>query len=191
MFSSFIRRLFTILFVAGLLSFQAGSAKASLIGDTVMCSGPFGTCSPSSATVGTGVEFQFFLTSQFAATHDIDLDANSISMTAVQGSGWGTGWELTLSDLDWVGIPTGVITGITNFTTNVTQGISISDIMTTAHTVTINFGSSSWANGEFLSFDLVTEHVAPVPLPAAFPLFAGGLGLLGLFGWRRKRMAAA
>lgn len=31
----------------------------------------------------------------------------------------------------------------------------------------------------------------PVPLPAALPLFAGGLGLLGFLGWRRKRMAAA
>lgn len=29
--------------------------------------------------------------------------------------------------------------------------------------------------------------LTPVPLPAALPLFAGGLGLLGLFGWRRKR----
>ena len=30
-----------------------------------------------------------------------------------------------------------------------------------------------------------------VPLPAALPLFAGGLGALGLLGWRRKRKAAA
>jgi hypothetical protein len=30
-----------------------------------------------------------------------------------------------------------------------------------------------------------------VPLPAALPLFATGLGLLGLLGWRRKRAAAA
>ena len=33
--------------------------------------------------------------------------------------------------------------------------------------------------------------VSPVPIPAALPLFAGGLGLLGLLGWRRKRLAAA
>jgi len=32
---------------------------------------------------------------------------------------------------------------------------------------------------------------AVVPLPAALPLFAGGLGLLGLLGWRRKRAASA
>ncbi len=30
-------------------------------------------------------------------------------------------------------------------------------------------------------------YVAPTPLPAALPLFATGLGVMGLFGWRRKR----
>jgi hypothetical protein len=34
-----------------------------------------------------------------------------------------------------------------------------------------------------------TGSVAAVPLPAAFPLFATGLGALGLLGWRRKRKA--
>jgi hypothetical protein len=29
------------------------------------------------------------------------------------------------------------------------------------------------------------------PIPAALPLFATGLGATGLFGWRRKRKAAA
>jgi hypothetical protein len=29
------------------------------------------------------------------------------------------------------------------------------------------------------------------PLPSALPLFAGGLGAMGLFGWRRKRKAQA
>ena len=38
------------------------------------------------------------------------------------------------------------------------------------------------------------EYTIPAnttPLPAALPLFATGLGALGLFGWRRKRKAAA
>jgi uncharacterized protein (TIGR03118 family) len=33
--------------------------------------------------------------------------------------------------------------------------------------------------------------INPVPLPAALPLFATGLGALGLLGWRRKRKAQA
>ncbi len=40
-------------------------------------------------------------------------------------------------------------------------------------------------------YQIVASEPAPVPLPAALPLFAGGLGLLGLLGWRRKRLAAA
>ena len=32
---------------------------------------------------------------------------------------------------------------------------------------------------------------ATTPLPAALPLFAGGLGLIGLLARRRKRKAAA
>jgi len=31
--------------------------------------------------------------------------------------------------------------------------------------------------------------ITPTPAPAALPLFATGLGALGLFGWRRKRKA--
>ncbi len=37
---------------------------------------------------------------------------------------------------------------------------------------------------------LYSGSYAAVPLPAALPLFAGALGLFGLFGWRRKRLAA-
>ena len=43
------------------------------------------------------------------------------------------------------------------------------------------------------SYSLNTTGVGinPVPLPAAFPLLAGALSLLGFLGWRRKRMAVA
>jgi len=37
----------------------------------------------------------------------------------------------------------------------------------------------------------VDINTAATPLPAALPLFATGLGALGLLGWRRKRKNAA
>jgi hypothetical protein len=42
-----------------------------------------------------------------------------------------------------------------------------------------------------LNFKAATGEIAPTPVPAALPLFATGLGALGLFGWRRKRKNAA
>jgi hypothetical protein len=36
-----------------------------------------------------------------------------------------------------------------------------------------------------------TARISSTPLPAALPLFATGLGGLGLLGWRRKRKAQA
>ena len=53
-----------------------------------------------------------------------------------------------------------------------------------------------WSTTEFSTF-IVGEReplfTAPIatPLPAALPLFATGLGALGLLGWRRKRKLAA
>jgi hypothetical protein len=37
----------------------------------------------------------------------------------------------------------------------------------------------------------IPPAIPPTPLPAALPLFATGLGALGLLGWRRKRKGAA
>jgi hypothetical protein len=54
--------------------------------------------------------------------------------------------------------------------------------------------SGSWCIGTGCLSDAGTNGVwslNPVPLPAALPLFATGLGALSLLGWRRKRKAAA
>jgi hypothetical protein len=38
------------------------------------------------------------------------------------------------------------------------------------------------------SLDVIVNPVAQVPLPGTLPLFATGLGVLGLLGWKRKRI---
>jgi hypothetical protein len=57
-------------------------------------------------------------------------------------------------------------------------------------TETLSFTLAPGAEVNLVGFD-TTLGPAPVPLPATLPLFATGLGALGLLGWRRKRKAQA
>jgi len=64
--------------------------------------------------------------------------------------------------------------------------------------VRIVTGTTALGPNESASVDLVVmddflyaEPRATTPLPAALPLFATGLGALGLIGWWRKRKAQA
>ena len=47
------------------------------------------------------------------------------------------------------------------------------------------------AGADAPKLDITYSVSASTPLPAALPLFASGLGALGLLGWRRKRKAQA
>ncbi|MBG6178725.1 hypothetical protein IWQ55_006592 [Labrenzia sp. EL_208] len=84
-----------------------------------------------------------------------------------------------------------VVTGYLNGGGTVTKTLSTSGVFST-----IVFG---WTNLLSVTFDaqtsrnaydnIVVNKATVVPLPAALPLLAGGLGLLGFMGWRRKRAA--
>jgi len=52
------------------------------------------------------------------------------------------------------------------------------------------FASNEFA---FLAIDnsSLDAAAAAVPVPAALPLFASGMGMFGLLAWRRKRKSAA
>jgi hypothetical protein len=45
-------------------------------------------------------------------------------------------------------------------------------------------------SGDNSVFDDLTVVASPVPLPAALPFFAAGLGAMGFMGWRKRRKAA-
>ena len=53
------------------------------------------------------------------------------------------------------------------------------------------FGGGNFESTRFRGHLTNLELVSEVPLPAALPLFAAGLGAMGFMGWRRKRKALA
>jgi hypothetical protein len=47
--------------------------------------------------------------------------------------------------------------------------------------------NETMSGGEGFSFGFASASVSATPLPAALPLFASGLGALGLLHWRKRR----
>ena len=108
-------------------------------------------------------------------------------MTAIVGLNTsGFGEVVTISSLDWVDVPSGILVDIDNFFSDVDSGVSISDISVGDHSVVFNFADSNWLVGQLVSFDFVTDH--QVPEPSTLALFALGLAGLGFFMTRRRRV---
>lgn len=77
---------------------------------------------------------------------------------------------------------------------NVTGGSGGNDLCINVCSSPYNTDLRNVFSGLFVATnEAVTFSNTPftTPIPAALPLFAAGLGALGLFGWRRKRKAAA
>jgi hypothetical protein len=73
----------------------------------------------------------------------------------------------------------------TSFDTPLFAGL-ISDTRFTS----VSLAGTEIGDGVFLD-DLYYGHAPTTPLPTTLPLFATGIGGLGLLGWRRKRKAQA
>jgi len=145
-----------------------------------------------------GVAFvESFADSQSSTTH---TGFSSITLRPQAGYGFTAG-DFALDQLDSLTSPTGVVTltaldQFGNSYSNNTLGISQSGE---------NHYNFFTQNGELVTLltitvattDLlqdikqVSVDVSAVPLPAALPLFATGLGVMGLLARRRKRKNAA
>jgi hypothetical protein len=90
------------------------------------------------------------------------------------------------------GITQAIATTI-NTTYNVSFWLDDNSSLTTFSRLSTNGDTTdSGGNGiDLLVYAGSIPGPSTVPLPAALPLFATGLGALGLLGWRRKRKAAA
>jgi hypothetical protein len=69
--------------------------------------------------------------------------------------------------------------------------LNIRNVLTTPELRVLGYSQSAIEDQNFFRTDLVSGamELSGVPLPTALPLFASGLGVIGLLGWRRKRKA--
>ena len=106
-----------------------------------------------------------------ATASTVPVDQTGLNWSLVPGFYWLVAVASSTSALTWQNNgPTSATWAFTNVTT----------------------GASGWANEGTLQAPMAIINaatVSTVPLPATLPLFATGLGALGLLGWRRKKKA--
>jgi hypothetical protein len=113
------------------------------------------------------------------------ISGNQITLTApVFGTSFGAATFNGYEFLDLTRDP-GIV-GVSLDPSTTANLASVSDISFTSDSVFFNFQGKSWYGSAVYNLTL-----AATPLPATLPLFASGLGLLGLVTWRGKRNAAA
>jgi len=133
----------------------------------------------------TGPSNVTFSTSATGGTHIFDYQAALFSTTPA-GTNLQDGTNPLIS-LDVGNTAMKVVTAVGNLTT-----LSASNLATGTYYLRL-FGvitGNSPANSKLTGLSGTFTSVAATPIPAALPLFATALGMMGFFGWRRKSTAA-
>jgi len=152
--------------------FVCSTCRAALIGDTLTATGGF--LFPATATIGDGVEFTFHDDVRF------DFAESTLTLTTRigPGSGGGQGF-LVFSDFE------DTITGISLASNDGWSG-SVLTPQFTAHSVTFDFQSFSWAaQGSEIVFNIETAAAAPDQGTTVTLL---GFAFMGLAAARRRML---
>jgi hypothetical protein len=142
----------------------------------------------------SGVTFNDGGTASGSFVFDATADAyDSWNITTTGGSQVTTGFDYTnLNSSILNGSTTGLFIGTAGLVNELDLGFS--GVLTNAGgTFTLSGFEHQLSGFQSRSIDggSITTEIAATPLPAALPLFAGGLGVMGLLGWRRNRKNAA
>jgi hypothetical protein len=162
------------LFCAGLIAIGfSESARASTLTYDI-------TLTQTSGTLITGSDFTVTSTFMVAApTTDFESETISPFSIVINGKTYTSG-----ASIQFIG--TGANPGINTF-----SGFSASS---GGDSLSMGGGGSFNLSGTGISSSdvgTVTIALATTPLPAAFPLFAGGLGVVGFLARRKKQKALA
>ena len=169
-----------------------GSARAAtLTGDSIQARYFFPDTStvyasatqPAPFTVGAGVDGTMIITDAGGQTTlNFDFDVSSLVITLITQIPNPT-WDSATQNGPAFTILSGgnPFIGVDSVTTSMIANAGPIQAFLQGGVLFIN-----WAGMTYKDLDTVTVNFA-TPLPAALPLFAGGLGAFGLLGWRRKR----
>jgi hypothetical protein len=167
------------------------ASRASLVGDSVTCTGLLLTCDPASATVGGSVEFDVIIGVPVLTTADVGSNSITLQGNFFVFIGDLNPVSLTIGDLDST---LGNITGVALSVTNIT-GLTLGDISFTADSVTVNINNTEWAR-DVPSSALITLcfadsdaacAAAAVPAPSTLSVLSLGAVLAGAAVRRFRR----
>lgn len=169
-----------------------GQANLIQNGDFSGCTGT--TCSPwVFVPAAEGSEFEFLLGSAvFFGTNPGSYDSLSQTITTTPGDSYTISFNLNFDDTTNQGFIVDFGTSeLLNLLNTGTSKLYTFDVDASGSSSALDFLGYNVPSNTFLSDVSVTPDEVATPVPAALPLFAAGLGGLGLFGWRKKRKAAS
>ena len=163
--------------ISGVLALTVGAASASTFTDAQFdfdATGSGGGTGVGAVTIGTPTSGGFYTVTEGSF---ISALKGCLSCTVTENL---TELFFDSATLGLTGTVTGSYVGDDGDPYTFTLGV------TDAPTLTWDFSKDNQVT------DIVTDasgtyYLDETPLPAALPLFASGLGAMGLFGWRRKR----